>query len=211
MSWNPLTAHNSELRTQNSELRTSMSLLRLCEWPRGHSWKHRAPRIPLFISRRFVGSRSDVVLVCRDRSDDRPAFDGPDDAARAVFGGHSAPSPWTTAGFLLMIGSGALLFYAAQLVRYQNIFFRVKMAALMLAALNVFVFHNTVDRRRTEWDSDPVPPRGARWGGGVALVLWAVLIVLGRMIPYQVYWFDCNKQPQPAILNWLAGCASASP
>jgi len=110
-----------------------------------------------------------------------------------------------------MIGSGALLFYAAPLVRYQNIFFRVKMAALMLAVLNVFVFHKTVDRRRTEWDSDPVPPRGARWGGGVALVLWAVLIVLGRMIPYQVYWFDCNKQPQPAILNWLAGCASASP
>jgi hypothetical protein len=26
------------------------------------------------------------------------------------------------------------------------------------------------------------------------------------MIPYQVYWFDCNNQPQPAIINWLSGC-----
>ena len=119
--------------------------------------------------------------------------------------------PWTVAGFVLMVISGSLLFSAIPLRSYQNIFFRTKMATLMLAALNVFVFHNTVDRRRTEWDSDPVPPRSARWGGGVALVLCAVLIVLGRMIPYQVYWFDCNKQPQPAILNWLAGCASASP
>src|SRR2546426_7595279 len=119
--------------------------------------------------------------------------------------------PWTSAGFLLMIVSGSLLFYAAPLLRYQNIFFRAKMVVLFLSAVNVWIFHRTVDRRRTEWDSDPVPPRGARFGGGVALVLWAVLIVLGRMIPYQVYWFDCNKQPQPAILNWIAGCASASP
>ena len=118
--------------------------------------------------------------------------------------------PWTAAGFLLMIVSGSLLFYAAPLLRYQNIFFRAKMVVLVLSAVNVWIFHSTVDRRRTEWDSDPVPPRGARLGAGVALVLWAVLIVLGRMIPYQVYWFDCNKQPQPAILNLLAGCITGS-
>ncbi len=118
--------------------------------------------------------------------------------------------PWTVAGFLLMIVSGSLLFYAAPLLRYQNIFFRAKMVVLVLSAVNVWIFHSTVDRRRTEWDSDPVPPRGARLGAGVALVLWAVLIVLGRMIPYQVYWFDCNKQPQPAILNLLAGCITGS-
>ena len=118
--------------------------------------------------------------------------------------------PWTAAGFLLMIVSGSLLFYAAPLLRYQNIFFRAKMVVLVLSAVNVWIFRNTVDRRRTEWGSDPVPPRGARWSGGVALVLWAVLIVLGRMIPYQVYWFDCNKQPQPAILNLLAGCITGS-
>jgi hypothetical protein len=118
--------------------------------------------------------------------------------------------PWTTAGFLLMILSGSLLFYAAPLLRYQNIFFRTKMLMLALACINVLVFHKTVDRRRAEWDSDPVPPRGARLGGGVALVLWAVLIMLGRMIPYQVYWFDCNRQPQPAILNLVAGCRTGS-
>src|SRR5262245_28409332 len=55
--------------------------------------------------------------------------------------------PWTLAGGVVMIISGALLFYAAPLLRYQNIFFRVKMIALMLAGLNVLVFHNTVYRR----------------------------------------------------------------
>jgi hypothetical protein len=114
--------------------------------------------------------------------------------------------PWTSAGFVLMIISGALLFYAAPLLRYQNIFFRVKMVTLVLAGINVWVFHNTVYRRVAEWDLDPIPPRTAKAVGGLALVLWAVLIMLGRMIPYQVYWFDCSKQPQPAIVNLLAGC-----
>ncbi len=97
--------------------------------------------------------------------------------------------PWTSAGFLLMILSGSLLFYAAPLLRYQNIFFRAKMAALLLAGLNVWVFHNTSYRKVAEWDLDPVPPLSARVAGGLGLVLWAVLITLGRMIPYQVYWF----------------------
>jgi hypothetical protein len=97
--------------------------------------------------------------------------------------------PWTSAGFLVMITSGSLLFYAAPLARYQNVFFRAKMMALVLAGLNVLLFHKTVYRRVAEWDLDPVPPWSARVMGGLALVLWASLIMLGRMIPYQVYWF----------------------
>src|SRR5207244_11913202 len=90
--------------------------------------------------------------------------------------------PWTSAGFGLTIISGTLLFYAAPLLRYENIFFRAKMVALVLAGVNVWTFHNTVYRSVAEWDLDPVPPRRARLGGGLALVLWAVLIMWGRMI-----------------------------
>jgi len=114
--------------------------------------------------------------------------------------------PWTTAGFVVMMISGALLFYAAPMLRYQNFFFRVKMVALVLAALNVWMFRSTVYRGIAEWDLDPVPPRRARVAGGVSLALWAILITLGRMIPYQLYWFDCSRQPQSAIVNTLSGC-----
>jgi hypothetical protein len=114
--------------------------------------------------------------------------------------------PWTAAGFLIMIISGALLFYAAPLRAYQNIFFRAKMMTLVLAAVNVWVFHKTVYRSVAAWDLDPVPPRRARVAGGLALASWAILIMLGRMIPYQVYWFDCNNQAQPAVINLLSGC-----
>ena len=114
--------------------------------------------------------------------------------------------PWTAAGFLVMIVSGALLFYAAPMLRYQNVFFRLKMVTLVLAVLNAWVFYRTVYRNVTDWDRYPVPPRGARVAGGLSLALWAIIITLGRMIPYQAYWFDCARKQQSAILNLLMGC-----
>lgn len=112
--------------------------------------------------------------------------------------------PWTVAGFVLMIVSGALLFYANPSPRYQNIFFRAKMAMLVLAGINAWLVHRTVVPRAAEWDNDPVPPRSARRAGGLALALWVAMIVSGRMIAYD--WFDCGRQPQPAIINLLESC-----
>jgi hypothetical protein len=97
--------------------------------------------------------------------------------------------PWSGAGLVVMIASGALLFFAAPLVRYENVFFRLKMAALALALFNVWLFHRTVYRRVADWDLDPVPPRGARMAAAVSLVLWASIITAGRMMAYQDYWF----------------------
>jgi hypothetical protein len=115
-------------------------------------------------------------------------------------------APWTAGGFLVMISSGSLLFYADPVMKYQNLFFRLKMVTLALAVANAWVFHRTVYRKVAHWDLDPVPPRGARVAGGLSLALWVLLIILGRMIPYQTYWFDCGRPPQSAILNWLMGC-----
>lgn len=97
--------------------------------------------------------------------------------------------PWSGAGFLVMIASGALLFYSAPLLRYENVFFRLKMAALVLAVINAWLFHRTSYRSIAEWDRDPVPPRGARTAGALSLVLWATIITMGRMMAYQDYWF----------------------
>ncbi|MBI4885614.1 MAG: hypothetical protein HY824_00840 [Acidobacteria bacterium] len=98
--------------------------------------------------------------------------------------------PWSGAGLLVMMTSGALLFYAAPLARYENVFFRMKMAALALALLNVWLFQRTVYRRVGEWDADAVPPGAVRVAGGLSLLLWAFIITTGRMMAYQDYWFN---------------------
>ena len=72
--------------------------------------------------------------------------------------------PWTVGGFLVMVGSGALLFYSAPLVRYRNVFFWVKMAMLALAGANAVVFHRTIYPSVAEWDRDPSAKAGAHSG-----------------------------------------------
>jgi hypothetical protein len=108
-----------------------------------------------------------------------------------------------------MVISGALLFYAIPVRAFHNIFFRIKIVMLILAGANVWVFHSTVFRRVAEWDLDPVLPKRARMAGAVSLVLWASIVVAGRMIAYN--WFDCDRQPQPSAVNFLAGCDPNAP
>jgi hypothetical protein len=98
--------------------------------------------------------------------------------------------PWSAAGLVVMLVSGALLFYAAPVLGYHNIFFRVKMVTLAFALINAWTFHRRMYRRVADWDRDPVPPPMARMAGGVSLFLWAAIITAGRMMPYQIYWFE---------------------
>jgi len=112
--------------------------------------------------------------------------------------------PWTVVGFVVMVISGTLLFTAIPVRSYQNIFFRTKMIMLLLAGLNVWIFHSGVYRRVATWDVASVPPRAARVAGGLSLVLWVCIVLSGRMIAYN--WFDCDRQPQRPIVNFLTSC-----
>ncbi len=112
--------------------------------------------------------------------------------------------PWTVGGFIVMVISGTLLFTAIPVRSYQNIFFRTKMVMLLLAGLNVWIFHSGVYRRVVTWDVASVPPRAARVAGALSLVLWVCIVLSGRMIAYN--WFDCDRQPQRPIINFLTSC-----
>jgi hypothetical protein len=112
--------------------------------------------------------------------------------------------PWTVFGFVIMVISGALLFSAIPLRSYQNIFFRTKMILLLLAGLNVWIFHSGVYRGVATWDVNSAPPRAARVAGALSIVLWVCIVLSGRMIAYN--WFDCDRQPQRPIINYLTSC-----
>jgi hypothetical protein len=113
--------------------------------------------------------------------------------------------PWMGFGFAIMIVSGVLLFYAIPVRSYHSIWFRFKLILLVLAGLNAWVFHSRIWRSVASWDLDPAPPAAARVAGTASLVLWAGIIVSGRMIAYN--WFDCDR-PQPPFVVWAAGCDS---
>ena len=91
---------------------------------------------------------------------------------------------WMFAGFAVMFVTGAMLFAAHATKAYENPYFRAKVALLLLAGINVLVYHLTIDRRRAEWDVAPVPPRAARVAGLTSLVLWISVIAAGRFFAY---------------------------
>lgn len=112
--------------------------------------------------------------------------------------------PWTITGFTVMVITGSLLFYAIPIRTYQSVWFRAKVIFLILAGLNVFYFHTRVEKNIGDWDTAVITPKAARRAGLFSLILWGLIIVAGRFIAYN--WFDCDIQPQPAVVNWFAGC-----
>jgi hypothetical protein len=93
--------------------------------------------------------------------------------------------PWMLAGFAIMFTTGALLFSARAADAYNSTYFRIKAGLLVLGALNVLVFHTTVDRQRAQWDTGR-PPFRARMAGLVSLILWFGIIAAGRIMAYNL-------------------------
>ncbi len=100
--------------------------------------------------------------------------------------------PFTVSGFVVMVVTGVVLFYGIPIRTYHNVFFRAKVLMLILAGINVWIFHAGVYLRVAEWGRDPTPPRRARMAGMFSLILWAGVVVAGRMIAYN--WFDKSSQ-----------------
>ena len=93
--------------------------------------------------------------------------------------------PWTWAAFVGAAITGGLLFSSAA-TRYWGIWpFRAKMVMLMLAALNMAVFHLGAYRKVEAWDRAPAsPPAAAKLAGGLSLLIWLSIITLGRWIGF---------------------------
>ena len=104
-----------------------------------------------------------------------------DQAVSAVF---RPIRPFMLAGFTLSFITGGMLSWSLALRCYGSPFFWAKMIMLVLAGVNIAVYHLTIDRRQTEWDAAPFPPLQARTAGVISLVLWVGIITAGRLMAY---------------------------
>ena len=118
-------------------------------------------------------------------------------------------SPWQMTTMVISFSTGGLLFYGDPMRFYPNFWFWLKMLLMLLAAVNAVAFHMTIykealekleaklaDARRSwvSWDFSGVVPYKARVAGFLSLVLWATIIISGRMIAYSAlvpqWWLD---------------------
>ena len=92
--------------------------------------------------------------------------------------------PYAMIGFAVMFGSGALLFIAEPLKAYTTWAFRLKVVMLVLAGLNVWLFHRGIYATIHQWESEQVLPWQARFTGCSSLLLWLGIIIAGRWTAY---------------------------
>ena len=92
--------------------------------------------------------------------------------------------PWTWGGFVLALITGSLMFSSAAVKYFDNLPFRLKFAVMVLAGLNMMVFHLTTARSMAHWDEHPSPPVLAKVAGALSITLWLGVIAAGRWIGF---------------------------
>jgi hypothetical protein len=106
-------------------------------------------------------------------------------------------------GFVVMVVTGFILYYAIPVRSTQSIWFRMKVVLLIAAGINAIMFRRKMQQATGDWDTDPKPPKRIRIGAGLSLALWSGVVMTGRTIAYD--WFDCHKQLS-YFTYWAAGC-----
>jgi hypothetical protein len=91
---------------------------------------------------------------------------------------------WTWGAFCVAMLTGGLLFMAKATEYAVNPNFQLKMVLIVLAGVNMAVFHLFTWRTVDKWDSDPVLPLAAKIAGGLSLFLWVVTVFFARAIGF---------------------------
>jgi hypothetical protein len=92
--------------------------------------------------------------------------------------------PFTWVAFALAVVTGGLLFMSNATAFYESMPFRFKMLTILLAGINMVVFHMTAYRNIGTWDEQLPTPKSARLAGLTSIILWVVIVFLGRWIGY---------------------------
>lgn len=91
--------------------------------------------------------------------------------------------PWAALGFCMNLVSGALFFFGDPFRYALNIGFRIKMILILAAGLNALLFFVKIRPAMGDW-ADAKPPPFAQAVAYLSLIVWAGVLLLGRLIPY---------------------------
>jgi hypothetical protein len=94
--------------------------------------------------------------------------------------------PITWGAFAVAAITGATLFSSNAVEYAKNFPFQMKMALLVLAGINMLVFHFITYRSVGEWDEAPQTPLAARFAGGFSIAMWLAIVAFGRWIGFTI-------------------------
>lgn len=92
--------------------------------------------------------------------------------------------PWTWIAFVLAAITGGLLFCSNASGYAANPFFQWKMVLIILAGVNMAIFHFFTWRTVHEWDVDCAVPTAGKIAGALSLIFWIAVVTCGRWIGF---------------------------
>ena len=95
--------------------------------------------------------------------------------------------PWAGVGFTSMFVTGGLLFTGFATTAMTNTFFRLKLLLIAVAGANALVYHLVTTRGGAGRDDHDRLPVAARMAGLVSIVVWALVVLCGRMMSYTMF------------------------
>ena len=119
---------------------------------------------------------------------------------------------WTWLAFALAIVTGGLMFSSNAVVYYHNVAFRLKMLLILLAGLNMLVFHFTAGNSDA-WHMSMTPRGLSKFCAIASLLLWVGVIATGRTIGFTIRGAAAKEAPPPDIDfdSFLQGNAGDTP
>ena len=90
--------------------------------------------------------------------------------------------PWKRVGFVLVVASGLLLAWAEPQKLYRSPAFWIKIALFVLVGVHALVFREGVYKNTAKLDAAVTPE--AKLAAAISLILWAGLIISGRLIAF---------------------------
>jgi len=94
------------------------------------------------------------------------------------------PVTWTAFGLAAVSG---FLMFASNAPHYaRNTFLQLKLALILVAGVNMALFHLWARRSLPEWESAPATPLRAKVAGAVSLVSWIGIVAAARWIGFTI-------------------------
>jgi hypothetical protein len=93
------------------------------------------------------------------------------------------PATWSAFGVMIVTGSFLFIPFAERKYCF-NSSFQIKLILIVLAGINMSVFHLTLYRDVSRWDETSSTPLLAKVVGSVSVLLWAGVVVAGRLIGF---------------------------
>ena len=92
--------------------------------------------------------------------------------------------PLTWGAFVVAVATGTIMFAPAASRYFENPAFQWKLILMVVAGINMLVFHFGVWRSVAAWNEGAPTPSAAKVAGFISMASWIGVVITGRAVPF---------------------------